>query len=61
MEEPRFPKTKEGETEPQWDQENAHRFFDVRGIVQHEFVPESQNVNAEFYSNVLCRLRVDIR
>jgi hypothetical protein len=35
-------------------------FFDIRGIVHHEFVPEGQNVNAEFYSNVLCRLRVDI-
>jgi len=36
-------------------------FFDIRGIVHHEFVPEGQNVNAEFYSNVLCRLREDIR
>jgi len=36
-------------------------FFDIRGIVHHEFAPEGQNVNAEFYCNVLRRLRKDIR
>jgi transposase len=36
-------------------------FFDIRGIVHHTFVPEGQTVNAEFYCNVLRRLRVDIR
>jgi len=36
-------------------------FFDIRGIVNHEFVPEYQTVNAEFYCNVLRRLREDIR
>jgi histone-lysine N-methyltransferase SETMAR len=36
-------------------------FFDIRGIVHHEFVPEGQRVNAEFYCNVLRRLREDIR
>jgi hypothetical protein len=33
-------------------------FFDNRGIVHHEFVPEGQTVNAEFYCNVLRRLKV---
>jgi hypothetical protein len=40
MEEPRIPKTKEGQAEPQRDQEHAHRVFDIRGIVQHELFPE---------------------
>jgi hypothetical protein len=36
-------------------------FLDIRGIVHHEFVPEGRTVNAEFYCNVLRRLREDIR
>jgi len=35
-------------------------FFDIRGILHHEFVPEGQNMNAEFYCNVLRCLREDI-
>jgi len=36
-------------------------FFDIRVIVHHDFVPEDQTVNAEFYCNDLRRLREDIR
>ena len=36
-------------------------FFDIRGIVQHEFAPEGQTVNAGFYCSVLRRLREVIR
>jgi len=36
-------------------------FFDIPGTVHHEFVPEGQTVNAEFYCNVLRRLREEIR
>ena len=36
-------------------------FFDIRGIVHHEFAPEGQNVNAQFYCNVLRHLREDVR
>jgi len=36
-------------------------FFNIRGIVHHGFVPEGQTVNAEFYCNVLRRLREKIR
>jgi hypothetical protein len=38
-------------------------FFDLRGIVYNEFVPPPQGktMNAEFYCNILRRLREDIR
>ena len=36
-------------------------FFDVRGIVHREFVPPGQNVNHEFYLEVLRRLRENVR
>ena len=36
-------------------------FFDIRGIVHHEFVPQGQTVNAQFYCSVLHRLRENIR
>jgi hypothetical protein len=61
MEDPRIPKTEEGEAELQRDQEHAHRVCDIRGVVHHEFVPESQTVNAKIYGNVLRCLKEDIR
>jgi len=36
-------------------------FFDILGIVHHEFAHEGQTVNAELYCSVLRRLREDIR
>jgi transposase len=36
-------------------------FFDVRGTVHREFVPQGQTVNAKFYCEVLRRLRENIR
>jgi hypothetical protein len=35
--------------------------FDTRRVVQHEFVPQGQAVNAQFYCSALRRLREDIR
>lgn len=32
-------------------------FFDIKGIVHHEFVPPGQTVNAKFYVEVLKRLK----
>lgn len=32
-------------------------FFDVRGIVHHEFLPQGQTVNSQFYLEVLKRLK----
>ena len=61
MEDSRIPKTEEGEAEPHRTQKHAHVFFDIRGIVHHEFLPQGQTVNAQFYCSVLRRLRVNIR
>ena len=33
-------------------------FFNIRGIVHHEYVPEGKSVNAKFYVEILKRLRV---
>lgn len=36
-------------------------FFDIRGIVHHEYLPEGQTVNSNFYVNVLKRLMSRVR
>jgi hypothetical protein len=36
-------------------------FFDIRGVVHHEFVPQGQTVNAAFYVEVLKRLCESVR
>jgi hypothetical protein len=36
-------------------------FFDIRGIVYHEFVPHCQTVNKNFYCEVLRCLRENVR
>ena len=36
-------------------------FFDARGFVHHEFVPQGQTVNQEVYISVLRRMREAVR
>jgi len=36
-------------------------FFDIDGLVLHEFIPTGQTVNKEFYKTVLQRLRDAVR
>ena len=36
-------------------------FFDQEGIVHREFVPPGMTVNADFYCDVLRRLRENVR
>ena len=36
-------------------------FFDSRGIVHHEYAPEVQTINKEYYLEVLRRLRDAVR
>jgi len=32
-------------------------FFDSRGVVHHKYAPQGQNINKEYYLEVLRRLR----
>ena len=36
-------------------------FFDSRGIVHHEYAPEGQTINEEYYLEVLRRLRAAVQ
>jgi transposase len=36
-------------------------FFDVKGIVHHEFVPPNTTVNSDFYCDVLKRLTENVQ
>ena len=36
-------------------------FFDIKGIVHHEFVPQGTTVNQHYYLEVLKRLREAVR
>ena len=36
-------------------------FMDYRGVVHHEFLPEGQTVNKEYYLGVMRRSRIAIR
>jgi hypothetical protein len=37
------------------------RFFDVKGVVHHEFLPGGKTVNRWYYLDVLKRLKESIR
>jgi hypothetical protein len=36
-------------------------FFDVKGVIHHEFVPEKQTVNSKFYKVMINRLIARVR
>jgi len=36
-------------------------FFDFEGIVHHEYAPDGQTINKEFYVEVLRRLHESVR
>jgi hypothetical protein len=36
-------------------------FFDHEGVIHHEYAPEGQTVNMEYYVEVLCWLRDVLR
>jgi len=58
---PGFPRPKKARQSRSANKSMLIEFFDIRGIVHHEFVPEGQTVNAEFYCNVLRRSWENIR
>ena len=60
MEKPNIFKIEKGEASLEQYDKNVHHLFDIPGFVHHEFIPETQTVNGQFYCNVLRCLREDI-
>ena len=52
---------KESEVEAIDNKDDDNPFFNSRGIVHHEFVPQGQTVNQEVYISVLRRMREAIQ
>jgi len=61
MEDAHFTETAYSKTREVKCENDAHCFFDVRGILHLEFVPPGQTVNQEFYLEVLRRFRENVR
>ena len=61
MEDAHFTETEKSKTSEVKCENDAHCFFDVRGILHREFVPPGQTVNQEFYLEILRRLRENVR
>ncbi len=55
------PRPKKGRMEKSRMKSMLIVFFDIKGVVLMEFVPQGATVNAEFYVGVLSRLREAIR
>jgi hypothetical protein len=56
-----FSSVKESEAAAIENKDYDNLFFDARGIDHHEFVPQGQTVNQEFYISVLRRMRKALR
>jgi hypothetical protein len=61
VEEPTITKRKKGAAGPEFNEEHAHCFFDVKGIVNREIVPSNTMVNSGFYCDVFRSLRENTR
>jgi hypothetical protein len=63
VEEPTITKSKKGAAGPEFNKKYAHCFFNVKGIVHHEFVLPNSMVNSDFYSyrDVLRHLRENVQ
>ena len=56
-----FRRFKEGGTSVKSDPCSERPFFDSEGIVHHEYAPDGQTINKEFYVEVLRRLHESVR
>ena len=45
---------------PRQSRSKVKIFFNIRGLVHHEFIPTGQTVNKKYYLDVLKRLREKI-
>jgi hypothetical protein len=53
VEEPTITKSKNGAAGPESNKSTLVAFFNVKGIVIHEFVPPNTTVNYDFYCDIL--------
>jgi hypothetical protein len=49
VEEPTITSSKKGVVGLEFNKEHANCFFNVKGIVHHEFVPPNNTVSSNFY------------
>jgi len=56
-----FRRFKEGRTSVDSDPRSGRPFLDSEGIVHHEWAPDGQKINKEFYVEALRRLRESVR
>jgi len=56
-----FRRFKEGRTSVESDPRSGRPLFDSEGTVHHEYAPDGQTINKEFYLEVLRRLRKSVR
>ena len=56
-----FRRFKEGRTSTESNPRSGRLFFDSEGIVHHEYAPDGQTINKEFYLEVLRHLRESVR
>jgi hypothetical protein len=61
VEEPIITKSKNGAADPEFNKEDAHCFFYVKGTVHREFVPPNTMVNSDFYCDALRSLRKNVQ
>jgi hypothetical protein len=58
---PQSPRAKKGVAGPKFYKEHSHCFFDMKEFAHREFVPPNTTVSSDFYSDVLRRLRKNVR
>jgi len=56
-----FRRFKEGRTSVESDPRSGRPFFDSEGIVHHDYAPNEQTINKEFYLEDLRLLRESVR
>ena len=56
-----FRRFTEGRTSVENDPRSGRSFFDSEGIVHHEYAPDRQTINKEFYVEFLRCLRESVR
>jgi len=56
-----IPEAKKGQASAEQHQSDVDLFFDSRGVVHHKYAPQGQNINKEYYLEVLRRFLDAVR